>query len=562
MLKKNKIPDNDAVGIILGTTLSEHELKSSRERTLRSSDRNSSRNTYKTPDHISAATDLQKSLQTTPPAVGTTKPAPPKYPRTMSSPKLRSSPAPSAESFGEGRGRAEILPSLTHKLKSHYSMTCVIGHSPAVCSVQPLGTKENKAEMLQRNKDGEINRDNEEEEEEGRIHKVIQLGCSPEGSDITLQTASKCPLLPPGAATTPPSQVNETAGKTDGNAMAQERECRRQRIRDCRDGVEGREDLEERGGHDGKDREEKEKERMDQDRNSEDQQKERKRREVEEAVQDKKPNRTTSSNGAAPMTEENPLSVHTLDAALQTELLYQDAGIQAVVEVRNRSTSMSTDLTHLSRSQMDPMPNLIGHAKISGTASMKLQNGLGHDVGSGSGFVPITPASVEYTAEGLSPNPYPSFTSSKPIRQHVCQIQIELRSQSTRPDSLASQEEEEAHGSSTRSGTEKEPKQADKEGDQADTGPLPEVAWDEQGMTWEVYGAAVDMESLGFAIQNHLQRKIQEHKQHIGHLRRSVSLSEQSNSNEKRGRKKNEKRNVFRSLFRPCTCCPKTKPEA
>lgn len=39
--------------------------------------------------------------------------------------------------------------------------------------------------------------------------------------------------------------------------------------------------------------------------------------------------------------------------------------------------------------------------------------------------------------------------------------------------------------------------------------PVREVEWDEEGMTWEVYGAAVDPEELGQAIQRHLELQIQ-----------------------------------------------------
>lgn len=37
-----------------------------------------------------------------------------------------------------------------------------------------------------------------------------------------------------------------------------------------------------------------------------------------------------------------------------------------------------------------------------------------------------------------------------------------------------------------------------------------EVEWDAEGMTWEVYGAAVDPEELGLAIQRHLELQIKE----------------------------------------------------
>ncbi|XP_056089722.1 uncharacterized protein LOC130069695 isoform X2 [Rhinichthys klamathensis goyatoka] len=40
--------------------------------------------------------------------------------------------------------------------------------------------------------------------------------------------------------------------------------------------------------------------------------------------------------------------------------------------------------------------------------------------------------------------------------------------------------------------------------------PVKEVEWDAEGMTWEVYGAAVDPEELGLAIQRHLEIQIKE----------------------------------------------------
>ncbi|XP_067876466.1 GRIN2-like protein [Heterodontus francisci] len=42
--------------------------------------------------------------------------------------------------------------------------------------------------------------------------------------------------------------------------------------------------------------------------------------------------------------------------------------------------------------------------------------------------------------------------------------------------------------------------------------PVREVQWDDKGMTWEVYGASVDPEVLGLAIQKHLEIQIEQHE--------------------------------------------------
>ncbi|TSL61112.1 G protein-regulated inducer of neurite outgrowth 3 [Bagarius yarrelli] len=237
-------------------------------------------------------------------------------------------------------------------------------------------------------------------------------------------------------------------------------------------------------------------------------------REERESLDKKEWNQIRSFKGATIMTEKIPVPVQTHEVALQTDLLYEDAEIQAVVKVSNKSTFMTPNQTRPSWSQTDS----------------------GQDASLDSGLAQKSFASVESMSKIENPTVHRSSRSSKPTRQHVCQIQIELCSLSFLSDSLALLEDNrEAQGSSTRSGPETE------------SGLLPAVAWDERGMTWAVHGAAVNMESLGFAVQNHLQRKIQEQEQHNGDLRKSVSLS--------------EKRNVFRSLFQT-SCCLKADLEA
>lgn len=454
----------------------------------------------------------------------------------------------------------EVTPSLKQKCKYNDNEARVMEDSQKAHSLQPEGTKQIKLEVLQRNKD-EMNIDRKEE---GGIHKDMQVKCTPKGSDITFHVTSKCPPFSldraqtsPGATTTSTSQVKETAGKTSENALAQERMSGREKRREWMEGVEEKESHEKIGGTIGKDQEEntedkREKERKEQERNSEAKEKETKESE-------KKLNQIFKTfNDSVVMTEDNPVPVRILDAALQTELLCKDAEIQAVVEVSNKSTSMTPNKICPPWSQMHPRSD---HENVSGTDCMNLQNGLSQDGSFDSGLEPISLAPVESLAKGLSPSHYKSSTSSKTTQQHVCQIQIELRSQPTVSTSLTVPEEKDSQASSTRSGLEIKSKQVDRDGDKSETDPLPEVAWDEQGMTWEVYGAAVDMESLGFAIQNHLQRKIHEHEQRIRHLRKSVSLSEHSNGDGKRDTKK-KKRNVFQTLFQRSSCCLKIESEA
>lgn len=92
-----------------------------------------------------------------------------------------------------------------------------------------------------------------------------------------------------------------------------------------------------------------------------------------------------------------------------------------------------------------------------------------------------------------------------------------------------------------------------------------DVVWDEQGMTWEVYGASVDPESLGFAIQSHLQCKIREQERKLmaqASFRKSLSGSDSPRQGKKNKRRQH---NIFRSMLqnvRRPNCCVRPPPSA
>ncbi|KAM9365018.1 uncharacterized protein KZ484_011243 [Pholidichthys leucotaenia] len=80
--------------------------------------------------------------------------------------------------------------------------------------------------------------------------------------------------------------------------------------------------------------------------------------------------------------------------------------------------------------------------------------------------------------------------------------------------------------------------------------PVKEVKWDAEGMTWEVYGASVDPEELGLAIQKHLELQIKET------ANRAAKLSRQNANNPQQG-KKDESHKMSRmmgSIPTPACC--------
>ncbi|XP_012643501.2 G protein-regulated inducer of neurite outgrowth 2 [Microcebus murinus] len=81
--------------------------------------------------------------------------------------------------------------------------------------------------------------------------------------------------------------------------------------------------------------------------------------------------------------------------------------------------------------------------------------------------------------------------------------------------------------------------------------PVRDVRWDAEGMTWEVYGASVDPEVLGVAIQKHLEMQFEQ-------LQRAPTSEDSLSAEGRRG----PLRAVMQSLRRPSCCgCSSTAPE-
>lgn len=177
--------------------------------------------------------------------------------------------------------------------------------------------------------------------------------------------------------------------------------------------------------------------------------------------------------------------------------------------------------------------------------------------------------------------------AGQPPFQHVCKIDIELRSQSVVPSvvtdrasslpaslrtysfqqspaimselRLAQNQDRDVSAESIWEGEEEQEekvaKEEEKEGEEKEkdvTGKPQDVAWDEQGRTWEVYGASMDLESLGTAIQSHLESKIREQEKHIRTLRKSIC----SDSSLKGYRMKKRKKKARGGILGCCRKAP------
>lgn len=161
-----------------------------------------------------------------------------------------------------------------------------------------------------------------------------------------------------------------------------------------------------------------------------------------------------------------------------------------------------------------------------------------------------------------------ALPTSTPAATHTT---AKLESATIKPDS--SKEETKASAKAltkeTKLGTKKlEPERNAEEEDESEKQKgksVHDVVWDEQGMTWEVYGASVDPESLGFAIQSHLQCKIKEQERKLivqTSIRKSISAVDSP----QHGRKnKRRQQNIFRSMLqnvRRPNCCVRPPPSS
>ncbi|MEQ2158350.1 hypothetical protein GOODEAATRI_011324 [Goodea atripinnis] len=184
----------------------------------------------------------------------------------------------------------------------------------------------------------------------------------------------------------------------------------------------------------------------------------------------------------------------------------KEVGVQVEVEVVERSASTSPSLQW-----GPPTSSLIGSPSCQ--SSLSCNPPLKH----------VCQIEIELCSQTMLPYDVPDKASSLPACLHTYSLQqnptliLEL-GQNHNPDvSTDSIREDENEDEEKR-----QPNKAEEDGFEGKTEKPQEVLWDKQGMTWEVYGASLDLESLGTTIQSHLEMKIREQERRIWILRKSI----------------------------------------
>lgn len=146
-------------------------------------------------------------------------------------------------------------------------------------------------------------------------------------------------------------------------------------------------------------------------------------------------------------------------------------------------------------------PSSLGRCGAVGTETKDAELQVGQQVEFRSvATAPMTPRTPTITS-------FPEIRKAASIEEKIVEEQEDNKEQVVEDKEEVAQEEEkvaeEEKVEAAEEGVE-EAKNCKEKGDE----PVQEVSWDEKGMTWEVYGAVVEVTVLGSAIQKHLEKQV------------------------------------------------------
>ncbi|XP_026213011.1 G protein-regulated inducer of neurite outgrowth 1 [Anabas testudineus] len=119
---------------------------------------------------------------------------------------------------------------------------------------------------------------------------------------------------------------------------------------------------------------------------------------------------------------------------------------------------------------------------------------------------PMTPRTPTATT-------FPDIRKEVSIEEKIMEEEEDRKEQAEQDKGEEPREEEQLTEEKKEEAAEKEEMETSKEkAEDKCEEPVQEVSWDEKGMTWEVYGAVVEVSVLGSAIQKHLEKQVKKQK--------------------------------------------------
>ncbi|XP_042348729.1 G protein-regulated inducer of neurite outgrowth 1 [Plectropomus leopardus] len=177
---------------------------------------------------------------------------------------------------------------------------------------------------------------------------------------------------------------------------------------------------------------------------------------------------------------------------------------QVSLEVVQCQSAATSPMTPPEGDQAFYFPSSLGRCEGVGTETKDAELQVGQQVEFRSvATAPMTPRTPTVTT-------FPDIKKDASIEEKIVEEEEE-EEEDKKEQVVEDKEEEKATKEKKEEAAEEDTKEAMNCKEKCEE-PVQEVSWDEKGMTWEVYGAVVEVAVLGSAIQKHLEKQVKKQK--------------------------------------------------
>uniref|UniRef100_A0A3Q1ENG9 G protein regulated inducer of neurite outgrowth 1 n=1 Tax=Acanthochromis polyacanthus TaxID=80966 RepID=A0A3Q1ENG9_9TELE len=177
---------------------------------------------------------------------------------------------------------------------------------------------------------------------------------------------------------------------------------------------------------------------------------------------------------------------------------------QVSLEVVQCQSAATSPMTPPEGDQAFCFPSSFGKCATVGTETKDAELQVGQQVEFRSvATAPMTPRTPITTT-------FPEVRKETSIEEKILEEEEDVKEQGVedKEEEKVTEEENEKAAEEDK----KETMNCKEKGEEKCEEPVQEVSWDEKGMTWEVYGAVVEVAVLGSAIQKHLEKQVKKQK--------------------------------------------------
>ncbi len=174
---------------------------------------------------------------------------------------------------------------------------------------------------------------------------------------------------------------------------------------------------------------------------------------------------------------------------------------QVSLEVVQCQSAATSPMTPAEGDHAFYFPSSLGRCGAVGTETKDAELQVGQQVEFRSvATAPMTPRTPTTTV-------FPEIRKAASIEEKIVEEEEDKKEQAVEGKEEVAQEEDKVTEEKKVEAAEEEAEEARNCKEKGEE-PVQEVSWDEKGMTWEVYGAVVEVTVLGSAIQKHLEKQV------------------------------------------------------